>query len=415
MAIDILKDTQIRKAIKKEKDYSLTDGGGLAILITSKGVKRWVFYYIDPVSGKKCSAGFGLYPDITLARARELRAEYKSLISQGISPKEHKKQVREQRQSDHKQTFSKVFNEWLELEKMRVLPKTLQTKANRINNHITPLIGDRAIKSINNHGEIAQILEQIGKETPQTAQILHQLLNNIFHYATTKGYTPFNIISNIQAKAIIINKETEHYGKLTEIEDLRAFVNKIYDYPFFLSTRNILKFALHIPLRVAPLTLLKWEYVDFDKKLLTIPRELQKNKNKSLGAFILPLSDEVINILREQEREFKAYPYVFMNTSYKNPIHKDTPTKTIKEFEFYDRDTGRIITAHSFRGIFKTAVYNYREQHNTSTEAINKALDHLHGDRVELSYSEKATFLNEIVGYSKAEALQIVKYALGAE
>ena len=40
MAIDILKDTQIRKAIKKEKDYSLTDGGGLAILITSKGVKR---------------------------------------------------------------------------------------------------------------------------------------------------------------------------------------------------------------------------------------------------------------------------------------------------------------------------------------------------------------------------------------
>lgn len=87
-----------------------------------------------------------------------------------------------------------------------------------------------------------------------------------------------------------------------------------------------------------------------------------------------------------------------MNTSYKNPIHKDTPTKTIKEFEFYDRDTGRIITAHSFRGIFKTAVYNYREQHNTSTEAINKALDHLHGDRVELSYSEKATFLNELRG-----------------
>ncbi|MFC2428812.1 MAG: hypothetical protein ACFNTA_07610 [Campylobacter sp.] len=111
---------------------------------------------------------------MTLARARELRAEYKSLISQGISPKEHKKQVREQRQSDHKQTFSKVFNEWLELDKMRVLPKTLQTEANRINNHITPLIGDRAIKSIN-HGEIAQILEQIGKETPQTAQILHQL------------------------------------------------------------------------------------------------------------------------------------------------------------------------------------------------------------------------------------------------
>lgn len=243
---------------------------------------------------------------------------------------------------------------------------------------------------------MAEILERIGKKTPQTAKILYQLLNNVFHYATTKGYTPFNIITNIMSKAIIIDKEVEHYGKLTEIEDIKALINKIYDYPYFVSTRNILKFALHIPLRVAPLTLLKWEYVDFEKRELKIPREQQKNKNKSLGAFVLPLSDEVINILKEQETHFKGYEYVFMNTTYKNPIHKDTPTKTMKEFEFYDRDTGRIITAHSFRGTFKTAAFNYRDQHNTSTEAINKAMDHLHGDKVEMSYTEKANFLNEI-------------------
>lgn len=140
MAINILTDTQIRKAVIKDKDYMLSDGGGLSVLITSKGTKRWTYYYTDPISYKKRSLGFGLYPDITLAMAREKATEARRLIAQGISPAEHKRQERQNRINDHKQTFDKVVNEWLEVEALRVLPKTLQTKSNRIRNHISPII-----------------------------------------------------------------------------------------------------------------------------------------------------------------------------------------------------------------------------------------------------------------------------------
>ena len=40
-----LTDTQLRNAKPAEKDYTITDGQGLSILITSKGAKGWRFRY----------------------------------------------------------------------------------------------------------------------------------------------------------------------------------------------------------------------------------------------------------------------------------------------------------------------------------------------------------------------------------
>lgn len=40
-----LNDTQLRNAKPAENDYTITDGLGLSILITSKGAKGWRFRY----------------------------------------------------------------------------------------------------------------------------------------------------------------------------------------------------------------------------------------------------------------------------------------------------------------------------------------------------------------------------------
>jgi len=76
--------------------------------------------------------------------------------------------------------------------------------------------------------------------------------------------------------------------------------------------------------------------------------------------------------------------------------HKATATNAIKGFDFRDRQTGRVVTLHSLRGIFMMQAFNNMQKHRVSKEAIKKALDHLHGDKVDLSYSEKADFLDEL-------------------
>ena len=390
-----LTDKQIKEAKPKDKDYKLTDGDGLGLIVSKTGRKRWIFAFISPDSGKPNSTGLGNYPTLSLAEAREKRTELKKLVMNGADPITDKKRAKAQRISDHNRSFEKVFSEWLEIEAKNVLPQTLKTKRGRIENHVMPVLKDRGIKSIT-HGEIASILKEVSKTTPQTAEIINQILNRVFLFAVSSGYAEINIMANIDAKTLIPKTKVEHYAKLTEREDLKAFFNTIYDYPHFETIKNAMKLCLHLPLRAAPLSRLKWRYVDFEKRLLTIPRAEQKIKRSEIGDFKLPISDEVMRILKDQAKLSRAYEYVFINSHFTDHIHKDTATNAIKGFDFRDRQTGRVVTLHSLRGIFTTQAFNNMQKHGVSKEAIKKALDHLHGDKVDLSYSEKADFLDEL-------------------
>jgi hypothetical protein len=68
MAIKLNKDAAYRGAKSTTKDYRLSDGGGLLLLIKSDGIKRWQFDY--RFDGKQNRLGFGIYPDTTLENAR---------------------------------------------------------------------------------------------------------------------------------------------------------------------------------------------------------------------------------------------------------------------------------------------------------------------------------------------------------
>ena len=390
-----LSDKQIKEAKPKAKDYKLTDGDGLGLIVSKSGRKRWVFAFISPDTGKLNNTGLGNYPVLSLAEAREKRTELKKLVMRGIDPITEKKRAKAQRISEHNLSFEKVFNEWLELEAKSILPQTLKTKRGRIENHVMPILKDRGIKSIT-HGEIADILKETSKTTPQTAEIINQIFNRVFLFAVSSGYAEVNIMANIDAKSLIPKTKVEHYAKLTERQDLKEFFNAIYDYPHFETIKNAMKLCLHLPLRAAPLSRLKWDYVDFDKRLLTIPRAEQKIKRSEIGDFKLPLSDEVMRILEDQAKLSRAYEHIFINSHFTGHIHKDTATNAIKGFDFRDRQTGRVVTLHSLRGIFMTQAFNNMQKHGVSKEAIKKALDHLHGDKVDLSYSEKADFLDEL-------------------
>lgn len=390
-----LSDKQIKEAKPKAKDYKLTDGDGLGLIVSKSGRKRWVFAFISPDTGKLNNTGLGNYPVLSLAEAREKRTELKKLVMRGIDPITEKKRAKAQRISEHNLSFEKVFNEWLEFEAKSILPQTLKTKRGRIENHVMPILKDRGIKSIT-HGEIADILKETSKTTPQTAEIINQILNRVFLFAVSSGYAELNIMANIDAKSLIPKTKVEHYAKLTERQDLKAFFNAIYDYPHFETIKNAMKLCLHLPLRAAPLSRLKWDYVDFGKRLLTIPRAEQKIKRSEIGDFKLPLSDEVMRILENQAKLSRACEHIFINSHFSGHIHKDTATNAIKGFGFRDRQTGRVVTLHSLRGIFMTQAFNNMQKHGVSKEAIKKAPDHLHGDKVDLSYSEKADFLDEL-------------------
>ncbi|NML29450.1 DUF4102 domain-containing protein [Paraburkholderia sp. G-4-1-8] len=64
-----LTDMAIRNAKPAEKQQKLFDGGGLHLLVTSAGGKRWVLKY--RFVGKEQSLALGIYPAVTLVEARK--------------------------------------------------------------------------------------------------------------------------------------------------------------------------------------------------------------------------------------------------------------------------------------------------------------------------------------------------------
>ena len=62
---------------------------------------------------------------------------------------------------------------------------------------------------------------------------------------------------------------------------------------------SVSQFILHIPLRAENLSKLRWDYFDFENKILTIPRAEMKAKNSNYPDFKMPLSGEVIKILEK--------------------------------------------------------------------------------------------------------------------
>ena len=67
--------TQIKNAKTLDKELSLTDGGGLIMLVKPSGVKTWQLRYYKPGTSKRTTLTLGNYPALSLADARECREQ----------------------------------------------------------------------------------------------------------------------------------------------------------------------------------------------------------------------------------------------------------------------------------------------------------------------------------------------------
>ena len=76
-----LSDTAVRNAKPKTKPYKVSDGDGLFLLIMPSGSKYWRLRYF--FAGKEKLLALGVYPEISLADARERRAQARKILAAG--------------------------------------------------------------------------------------------------------------------------------------------------------------------------------------------------------------------------------------------------------------------------------------------------------------------------------------------
>ena len=417
-----LTDTAIAKAKGKDKKYKLSDGRGLFLLVMPTGSKLWRLKY--RFNAKEKEYAIGTYPTITLLKARAKRDELKTLISEGIDPNEKKKQ---EKQKDTEQTKLTAFDiktqlhlvvdEWLELHEKKVTAYTARKTRALLYEKLLPTFSKytdrqniKASTPINHikHFEITTLLKDTAKETEYTAKRLKQFLSRIWLFAVTSGYCEANIISNI-SNEVLPSPKTKNMAKITDEKILGRLLNDLDNYKGNIIVQASLQFLVLTMLRATTLVTLKWEYIDFENKTLTIPRESMKVKDANLNDFILPLVPKAIAILRELEELTGADEYVFSIAG--KHINKESGNKALRLMGYDDESKGLKQTQHSFRGTFRSLADTHQKKHKASFEAKEAVLDHQVGGKVERAYTHKSDYVEQMRGLLEwyADYLEEVK------
>ena len=98
-----LTEIKVRQAHCKDKPYFLSDEDGLSLKIEPNGRKSWCYRYTDSKTKKRRRIQLGLYPDLSLKKARQVRDDFRD-----------NNFCFEKDTSSKLITFRKVGEEWLQ-------------------------------------------------------------------------------------------------------------------------------------------------------------------------------------------------------------------------------------------------------------------------------------------------------------
>ncbi|MCP1771403.1 hypothetical protein J2T38_000195 [Neisseria perflava] len=100
-----LTDKQIKNAKPTDKKQTLSDGGGLSLVVTPQGGKYWQYNF--RFNGKQKTLRLGIYPDVPLTKARERHLQARMQLADGIDPAAAKQEEKQAEKAAFANTFEK--------------------------------------------------------------------------------------------------------------------------------------------------------------------------------------------------------------------------------------------------------------------------------------------------------------------
>lgn len=141
-----LTDIKVRTAKVKDKPYKLSDEKGLYLLITPQGSKCWRLKY--RFMGKEKVLAIGVYPEISLAEAREKRHEAKKQLANEIDPGIAKQISKRAELAITENSFEAVGREWFAKYSFAWVKGHSSKILSRLENDVFPWIGKSPISEI---------------------------------------------------------------------------------------------------------------------------------------------------------------------------------------------------------------------------------------------------------------------------
>jgi len=185
-----LTDIAVRKATPREKQYRITDGKGLNLLVHPNGSKYWQlrYRYLD----KAKLLGLGVYPEVALMQAREKAREARATLAAGEDPVYVKRREKRQRLATSANSFEVLALEWWESKRETLNKDHAERILHYFKKDIFPDLGKRPITEIET-ADVLAVLRRIEKrDALDVASRQLQNVSRVFSYAIQIGCAKYN-------------------------------------------------------------------------------------------------------------------------------------------------------------------------------------------------------------------------------
>lgn len=353
-----LTDTTIRNAKPKEKDYKLSDSGGLYLLIKANGSKYWRLKY--RFNGKEGVLALGVYGEVSLVAARQKRDDAKKLLADGINPSEAKKEEKRLSIFNTDNTFESIANEWLA--KQTQLAEVTQNKSKWLLGFAFAGFGKKAITDVTSPDVLAVCRVLESEEKLETAIRIKAKCGQVFRYAIATGRLTYDPTQAL--RGALKSPQVTHHAAITDPLEVAELLKAIAGYKGFITTVCALKLAPLVFIRPGELRQALWKDIDFEA------REWSYHVTKTKTEHIVPLSQQALAILKELHALTASSPYIFPSIrTNQRPMSENTVNAALRRLGYASNE----MCGHGFRATARTIL---EEVLNYPIEIIEQQLAH---------------------------------------
>ena len=347
------------------------DGNGLALCVTPGGARHWVQRLV--IRGKRRTFGLGPYPRVSLADARAAALKNRNIARDGGDP------IAQRRKGDVP-TFREAAEDLIELRTptWRAGGKSAAQWRASLTRYAYPVLGDRPVNDIT-VAEVLEVIEPIWNDRRETAQRLRQRISAVLQRSIVQGHRRDDPAAAVLRGLPRGGHVVKHHAALP-YRAVPAAVRRIRRTGAWIGTKLSFEFLVLTACRSGEVRGARWDEVDFDARVWTVPAERMKAKVPHR----VPLSGRCIEILAEAGRISRVptldylagCPLVFPSVRGR-PLSDSTVSKLCRE--------NRIgAVPHGFRSSFRDWAAELTDAPHAVQEA---ALAHVIPRAVERAYA----------------------------
>ena len=367
-----LSDLKIRKAKKRDKPYKFADSGGLYLLIKPNGSKLWQQKY--RYHGKERLLSHGRYPDVSLAQARQKHDQARALLAEGGDPSVKKRLDQIEAETQSRNTFLLVAEEYLVMARERELADaTMKKKIWQIHT-LAASLHHRPIKDITS-AEVLHLLKKVERSgRRETAKKLRGTLSGIFRLAVVTLRADNDPTQAL--KGALLPVKTTNRAAITDERFFGQFLCDLDDYTGAGVLKDALLFQILTMTRPGEVRGAKQQEFDLEARKWTIPAERTKMRRDH----IIPLSDQALELVEGHWIDVEGVELIFPSiSSNRKWLSENAFNSAIRRMGYSKEEA----TAHGFRATAST-ILNDR---GFDADVIEAALAHQDKNAIRRTYN----------------------------